>query len=95
MQDRLEVWLRISRIGGTSFHMTYELVRCPGEETVARAETVLPAPKDKANNTLPAIQALVAGDEEGLAEGEVLFPGHAGQQAEQFIHRLLHDALPR
>lgn len=41
MRDQLEVWLRISRIGVSSFHMTYELVRGPHEETVARAETVL------------------------------------------------------
>ena len=40
VQDQLEVWLRINRLGTRSFRMAYEFVRQPGDETIARAESV-------------------------------------------------------
>jgi acyl-CoA thioester hydrolase len=40
VQDRLEVWTRVSQLGTRSFRMAYELVRPTDAVTVARGESV-------------------------------------------------------
>ncbi len=40
VNDQLEIWIRVNQLGTRSFRMAYEVVRQPGAECVARAESV-------------------------------------------------------